>query len=54
MENEKKEEPCKNQGDNMVACIEKRKFVPPCIGYVILWDLCMDKHKKSEQSNKQK
>lgn len=50
---------CKKEGEIFVACVQKRKFAPPCIDLIIAWDKCMmEKQKLMEvqtrlKSNKQ-
>ena len=50
---------CKKEGDIFVACVQEKKFAPPCIDLIVAWDKCMmEKQKLMEQvprlkSNKQ-
>ena len=44
-------EMCKKEGDIFVACVEKKKFVPPCIDLIILWDRCMTEKQKLMAQN---
>lgn len=47
-------EPCKKEGDLVIACMAKTKFVPHCIEVIYAWDKCMANEKLTDATVKLK